>query len=62
MFSTIKSFNYRKLEITVIGARPMNEAGFRDIRGSSRPDSGNERPYTVRWSRGGGRRVIVSSS
>jgi len=32
MFASIKqSLHYRKLEITVLGARPMNEVGFRDL-------------------------------
>ena len=34
MYSTIKGFNYRKLEIQVLGARPMSEVGFRDVRAS----------------------------
>lgn len=32
MFSTMKGFNYRRLEITVLGARPMSEVGFRDVK------------------------------
>ena len=34
MYSTMKGFNYRKLEIQVLGARPMSEVGFRDVRAS----------------------------
>ena len=35
MFSTVKGFHYRKLEITVLGARPMSEVGFRDVKGQT---------------------------
>lgn len=32
MFSTFKAFNYRKLEITVLNARPISEVGFRELK------------------------------
>lgn len=46
MYSTMKGFNYRKLEIQVLGARPMSEVGFRDVRASPQNSPTPQRHHT----------------
>ena len=43
----MKGFNYRKLEIQVLGARPMSEVGFRDVRASPQNSQTPQRQYNI---------------